>query len=133
MNLAQYMKNRFSANEIPGQGDEKESLKYVLTEYVPIDELKARIDAINPASVNYYQNNKVSFCNATSISWTDLQGVYTKIRDRVYNTRNSLVHSKSGKNFQRYRPYKDETQLQLEIPLVQAIAELIIINSSKIL
>lgn len=131
--LAQYMKNRFSAKEIPGQGDEKESLKYVLTEYVPIDELKARIDAINPASVNYYQNNKVSFCNASPIGWTDLQGVYTKIRDRIYNTRNSLVHSKSGKNFQRYRPYKDETQLQLEIPLVQAIAELIIINSSKIL
>ena len=131
--LAQYVKNRFSAKDIPGQGDEKESLKYVLTEYVPIDDLKARIDAINPTAVNYYQNNKVSFCNASPISWTDLQGVYTKIRDRVYNTRNSLVHSKSGKNFQRYRPYKDESQLQLEIPLVQAIAELIIINSSKIL
>lgn len=131
--LAQYIKNRFSAKDIPGQGDEKESLKYVLTEYVPIDDLKARIDAINPTAVNYYQNNKVSFCNASPIGWTDLQGVYTKIRDRVYNTRNSLVHSKSGKNFQRYRPYKDETQLQLEIPLVQAIAELIIINSSKIL
>lgn len=131
--LAQYIKNRFSAKDIPGQGDEKESLKYVLTEYVPIDDLKARIDSINPTSVNYYQNNKVSFCNASLIGWTDLQGVYTKIRDRVYYTRNSLVHSKSGKNFQRYRPYKDEHQLQLEIPLVQAIAELIIINSSKIL
>lgn len=131
--LAQYIKNKFSSKDIPGQGDEKESLKYVLTEYVPIDDLKTRIDAINPTAVTYYQNNKVSFCNASPIGWTDLQGVYTKIRDRVYNTRNSLVHSKSGKNFQRYRPYKDENQLQLEIPLVQAIAELIIINSSKIL
>lgn len=131
--LAQYVKNRFSAKDIPGQGDEKESLRYVLIEYVPIDDLKARIDIINPEAVNYYQSTKVSFCNASPISWTDLQGVYTKIRDRVYTTRNSLVHSKSSKNFQRYRPYKDENQLQLEIPLVQAIAELIIINSSKIL
>lgn len=131
--LAQYVKNRFSAKDIPGQGDEKESLRYVLMEYVPIDDLKARIDIINPEAVNYYQSTKVSFCNASPISWTDLQGVYTKIRDRVYTTRNSLVHSKSSKNFQRYRPYKDENQLQLEIPLVQAIAELIIINSSKIL
>lgn len=131
--LAQYVKNRFSAKDIPGQGDEKESLKYVLMEYVPIDDLKTRIDIINPEAVNYYQSTKVSFCNASPISWTDLQGVYTKIRDRVYTTRNSLVHSKSSKNFQRYRPYKDENQLKLEIPLVQAIAELIIINSSKIL
>lgn len=131
--LAQYVKNRFSSKDIPGQGDEKESLKYVLTEYVPVDDLKARIDAIKPTAINYYQNNKVSFSNAPPISWNDLQGVYTKIRDRIYKTRNSLVHSKSGKNFQRYRPYKDENQLQLEIPLVQAIAELIIINSSKIM
>ena len=106
--LAQYVKNRFSAKDIPGQGDEKESLRYVLMEYVPIDDLKARIDIINPEAVNYYQSTKVSFCNASPISWTDLQGVYTKIRDRVYTTRNSLVHSKSSKNFQRYRPYKDE-------------------------
>ena len=131
--LALFAKNRFSYKDIPGQGDERESLKYVLIEYVPIDELRTRIDAINPTAVNYYQNNKVTFCNASTISWTDPQGVYTKIRDRVYNTRNSLVHSKSSKNFQRYRPYKDEYQLQLEIPLVQAIAELIIINSSKIM
>lgn len=87
-------------------------------------------DEVFKRKVVEYFKNKI---NASPISWTDLQGVYTKIRDRVYNTRNSLVHSKSGKNFQRYRPYKDESQLQLEIPLVQAIAELIIINSSKIL
>lgn len=131
--LAQYIKNRFSSKDIPGQGDEKESLKYVLIEYVLIDDLKGRIDAIDSNAVIYYQNNKVSFCNAPTIGWNDSQGAYAKIRDRIYNTRNSLVHSKSGKNFQRYRPYKDENQLQLEIPLVQAIAELIIINSSKIL
>lgn len=48
-------------------------------------------------------------------------------------TRNSLVHSKSGKNQERYKLYKDESELQKEIPLVKVIAELIIINSSKII
>lgn len=52
---------------------------------------------------------------------------------RIYFTRNSLVHSKSGKNQERYKPYKDESELKKEIPLVKAIAELIIINSSKII
>lgn len=131
--LAQHIKNKFSSKDNSGQGDEKESLKYVLVEYVPIEDLKQRIESIQPGSITYYQNNKVSFCNATAIPWADSQGVYGKIRDRIYNTRNSLVHSKSGKNFQRYRPYKDEKELQSEIPLVQAIAELIIINTSEIL
>ena len=130
--IALFVKNRFNMKE-NGQGDEKEALKYVLNEYVPIEDLKEQIKAIDPNAVDYYQNNKVTFCNAPTISWSDLQGAYAKIRDRIYFTRNSLVHSKSGKNKERYKPYKDEKQLQNEIPLVKAIAELIIINSSDII
>ena len=51
----------------------------------------------------------------------------------VYFTRNALVHSKSSKNKERYKPYKDERDLQKEIPLVKAVAEAIIINSSDML
>lgn len=130
--MAIFVKNRFSMKE-NGQGDEKEALKYVLNEYVSIEDLKDQITAIDANAIEYYQHNKVSFCNAPTISWSDSQGVYAKIRDRIYFTRNSLVHSKSGKNKERYRPYKDEKQLQLEIPLVKAVAELIIINSSEII
>ena len=67
------------------------------------------------------------------IPWADLQGVYTQVARRIYFVRNSLVHSKSGKNQERYKTYKDEQSLEKEIPLVQSVAELIIINSSKIL
>lgn len=63
----------------------------------------------------------------------DTQGVYSQLAKRIYYIRNSLVHSKSGKNNERYKPYSDEMQLQKEIPLAQAIAELIIINSSSIM
>lgn len=131
--IALFVKNRLRMNDETGQGNELESLKYVLNEYVSIDELKTRISVISINALNYYQTNKVAFCNAPIISWSDSQGVFTQIAKRIYFTRNSLVHSKSGKNKERYRPYQDEKQLQLEIPLVKAVAEAIIINSSKII
>lgn len=131
--IALFIKNRLKMNAEDGQGNEPESLKFVLGEYVTIEELKNRINIIDVTALMYYQNTKVPFCNATVISWNDTQGIYTQLAKRIYNTRNSLVHSKSGKNDQRYRPYKNEPQLHKEIPLVQAVAELIIINSSKIL
>lgn len=131
--VALFIKNRLKMNDEAGQGNELESLKYVLNEYINIDELKARVDSIEPQSVRYYANNKVAFCNAPIITWNDMQGVYTQLAKRIYYTRNSLVHSKSGKNQERYRPYKNEPQLQKEIPLVKAVSELIIINSSDII
>ena len=119
-------------NDESGQGDELESLKYVLKEYINIEQLKEKLKQIDLESILYYQNNKVSFCKAPTISWNDVEGVYTQIAKRIYFTRNALIHSKSGKNRERYRPYKDEKSLQKEIPLVRVIAEMIIINSSRI-
>jgi len=131
--IAKFIKNRWHTNDESGQGDELESLKFVLNEYVPIDELRTRIESIDSEALQYYKENKVSFSNAPTIGWSDNQGVITQIAKRIYFTRNSLVHSKSGKNKERYKPYKDEKQLQKEIPLMKAVAELIIINSSKIM
>lgn len=131
--IALFVKNRLRMNDESGQGNELESLKYVLAEYVFVDDLKNRLDNTVPDAVQYYQSSKVSFCNAPTISWSDLQGVYTQMAKRIYYTRNSLVHSKSGKNQERYKPYRDEVLLQKEIPLVKAVAEQIIINSSSML
>lgn len=131
--IALFVKNRMRMNDETGQGNELESLKYVLNKYISIDELKERINSIDIDAINYYRNNKVSFCDAPTISWSDSEGVFKTIAKRIYFTRNSLVHSKSGKNKQRYHPYKDENKLKLEIPLVKAVAEAIIINSSEII
>ena len=131
--VARFIKNRWRMNDESGQGDELESLKFVLNEYISISDLRARINAIDPSALSYYQGSKVPFCDAPMIGWNDSQGAITQIAKRVYYTRNALVHSKSGKNKERYRPYKDEKQLQNEIPLAKAIAEMIIINSSKII
>ena len=102
-------------------------------EYVPIEELRARIATIDSTAETYYQTSKVVFCNAPSIAWSDVQGVYTQLCKRIYATRNSLIHSKSGRKHELYQPYKDESILRKEIPLVKAVAELIIINSSSVL
>ena len=131
--IALFVKNRMQMDDKSGLGDERESLKYVLCEYVPIDDLKTRISLIDPNATQYYQSTKVGFCNAPIVPWGDTQGVYGQLAKRIYFTRNSLVHSKSGKNNERYKPYSDELQLQKEIPLAKAIAELIIINSSSIM
>ena len=131
--IAIFVKKRMKMNNDFGQGNELESLIFVLNEYVVIDELKQRITELDESAVEYYNNYKVPFCNASKISWSDNQGVYNYIAKRIYGVRNSLVHSKSGKNYERYKPYQDEHNLQKEIPLVKSVAEQIIIKSSSLL
>jgi hypothetical protein len=131
--LAKYIKKHLNSDDESGKGNEFESLKYVLAEYVPIDELKRRISALDAAATSYYQTTKVPFATGkeTKIPWTDTQGVYTKLATRIYETRNALVHSKSEQAANQYKPYENKNDLLLEISLVRAAAELVLINSSK--
>lgn len=131
--IATFVKNRIQMNDESGQGNELESLRFVLKEYVAIEELIRKINDVGAELVTYYQTTKVSFSKAPVLSWNDSEGVYTQLAKRIYFTRNSLIHSKSGKNRERYKPYKDEKELQMEIPLMQVVSEMIIVNSSKIL
>lgn len=133
--LAKYIRKHMSSADDVGKGNEFESLKYVLMEYVPIDELKKRINDLSPSAIDYYQNNLVTFTTSkkTKISWSDTQGVYTNLATRIYETRNALVHSKSEQRANQYRPYENKKDLTSEIVLIKAVAELVLINSSEIL
>lgn len=133
--LAKYIKKHMNSDDDSGKGNEFESLKYVLMEYVPIGELKKQISSMDPNAVTYYQNTFVPFISSpkTKIAWADMQGVYTNIATRIYETRNALVHSKSEQADNQYRPYKNNSDLKLEIALIKAVAELVIINSSEII
>lgn len=133
--LAKYIRKHMSSDDDVGKGNEFESLKYVLMEYVPIDELKKRINNLSPNAIDYYQNNLVPFTTSkkTKISWSDAQGVYTNLATRIYETRNALVHSKSEQRANQYRPYENKKDLASEIALIKAVAELALINSSEIL
>lgn len=133
--LAKYVKKHLNSDDDSGKGNEFESLKYVLMEYVPIDELKRRINALEGTAVSYYQTTKVPFVTSkdTKIPWSDTQGVYTKLATRIYETRNALVHSKSEQAANQYKPYENRKDLLLEIALIRAAAELVLINSSETL
>lgn len=133
--LAKYIRKHMSSADDVGKGNEFESLKYVLMEYVPINELKKRINDLSPSAIDYYQNNLVTFTTSkkTKISWSDTQGVYTNLATRIYETRNALVHSKSEQRANQYRPYENKKDLTSEIALIKAVAELVLINSSEIL
>ena len=67
--IALFVKNRMQMDDKSGLGDERESLKYVLCEYVPMDDLKTRISIIDSNAIQYYQTTKVGFCNAPIIPW----------------------------------------------------------------
>lgn len=133
--LAKYINKHMHSDNDSGKGNEFESMKYVIAEYVPITELITRMNTIDATAREYYQNTFVPFTSSTKtkIGWTDTQGVITNIATRIYETRNALVHSKSEQAENQYRPYKDKKDLIREIALIRAVAELVIINSSEVM
>ena len=49
--MALFVKNRLRMNDESGQGNELESLKFVLNEYVTIDELKNRMSSMDSTAI----------------------------------------------------------------------------------
>lgn len=133
--LAKYINKHMGNDDASGKGNEYESLKYVMMEYVPIEELKCRIAALNPGAVEYYRDNFVPFTTSkkTKIAWADPVGVFATLATRIYETRNALVHSKSENLANQYRPYENKRDLIAEIALIKSVAEMVIIYSSEII
>ena len=133
--LAKYIKKHMNSDTESGKGNEFESLKYVLIEYVHINDLRDKINDYKLVNTDYYKNTKVPFATSkdTRISWSNSEGVFTNLATRIYETRNSLVHSKSDYAANQYKPYENKNELAKEIPLIKSVAELIIINSSQVL
>ena len=130
--LAEFSHKRLKGFGEDGQGNELESLKFVLKEYVRPIELRERLIELKQ-DPDYYQNNKVSFSNGPGVSFGDENGIYTTLAKRIYFTRNSLIHSKSNRASQTYRVNIHKDILKNEIPLLEAVSELVILSSSKIL
>lgn len=62
----------------------------------------------------------------------DRANIITTLAERIYSTRNSLVHSKDGEK-KKYEPFKDDKYLLKEIPLMRFIAESIISKESQVM
>lgn len=116
---------------------ETDSLLLTLENYISIDELKARLEFISASSIDYYKSNKVSFSNGSKVdllNGTD-ELIFKNLRDRIYKTRNSIVHNKANEDNEDenfiYNPFENEEELRKEIPLMRAIAEQIIIKTAE--
>ncbi|WP_148882079.1 hypothetical protein [Thermococcus aciditolerans] len=118
---------------------EHEALVLTLKKFVDIDEIKRLLEEYDPSLIDYYQNHKVEFSGGDKIDWTNEKDkILELIAQRIYATRNAIVHSKDMhksskgniKKLPKYIPFKHDKELQKEIPLIRFIAEQIIIRSS---
>ena len=103
-------------------GSELEALELTLRKYIDIEKIIEKLNEIDKDIIEYYKNNKVNFSNGDAIDLIgDKKHIFKKLANRVYKTRNSLVHSKSNevRSNERgiYKPFKDSKALLKEIPL----------------
>lgn len=115
-----------------GGGNELQTLKFVLEKY--IHERTDLTEELSDDDIHYYENNKVTFSDGPKINVNEpLTKTIGRIANRIYRTRNSLVHSKSTRIDLMYHPYEHKELLTKEIPLIKTIAEIIIEKSSEII
>ncbi len=116
--------------------NENYALCLTLKKYITdLDELKEKLKKYDDKTLlDYYQNNPVPFSKGNTINWNnqDTNVTLQNVTDRIYKTRNSIIHSKESDK-PRYVSFKDEKSLSKEIPLVKSIAEEVIIRSAKLM
>ncbi|MFF2597262.1 methylamine utilization protein MauJ [Priestia megaterium] len=115
-----------------GSGSERPSLNYVLHKFIyDLDDYKKRL---SDEELSFYQNHNVSFSAGDIINWSkDKNKILNAISNRIYKTRNALIHSKSSKKEVTYHPYLHKTELEKEINLIRTVAEHIIEANSELL
>ena len=132
-NFYNTIKKKMRDQRDDGVWNEKNGLLLCLKQYVPdLSVLKDSIDRIDRYAIDYYQTTAVAFADDGKIIdfSEETEKVYSAIRNRIYATRNAIVHSKEGEKL-KYEPFKHDKQLAKELPLIRAVAEEIIINSAE--
>lgn len=114
--------------------NEEEKLFLTLSEYIDIHTLNLKIGQYDNTLIDYYKSNSVTFSKGSPVDFNSSQEdkIHKKLANRIYKTRNAIVHSKEG-NKPKYIPFKHEKELLQEIPLIRFIAEEIIIKSSDLI
>lgn len=114
--------------------NEQEALRLTMVKYVDIDDLKSDLSTKYRKEYEFYKSSVVSFSEGGIIDFDQVKDseIYKSIANRIYETRNSVVHSKEGEK-PKYIPFTHDDALALEIPLIELIAEQVIINSADIL
>lgn len=113
--------------------DEKKALNLCLHKYILLEELRTKLLEYDENILEYYKTTKVNFSdgNIVDINNNDDGTVFKALTERIYNTRNALVHSKDGDKL-KYTPFRDDKVLVREIPLMRFICEIVILETSTI-
>lgn len=113
--------------------NEPEALKLTLIKFIKVEELKSELFQFDETLLEYFRLNEVQFSGGSKINFDspDHDEVIKNLANRIYKTRNSIVHSKEGDKT-KFTPFRDDKLLLREIHLMRIISEKIIINSSII-
>jgi len=114
------------------QINEPEALKLVLDKFIEdFSEIKEELNTYDSTLLDYYKTREISFSKGNRVNFNEeRQAILKNLRERIYKTRNSIVHSKETEKV-KYLPFKHDKELGKEIILLRIIAEHIIIGSSK--
>jgi hypothetical protein len=106
---------------------EIDSLKLTLTKYAPLVNLQ---QTLSQEEIEYYSTNKVAFSGGLEIDFSRPDLFVESLAQRIYSTRNSVVHSKED-NQKKYSPSRDRNILLREMGLMRCLAEVVIESSSE--
>lgn len=112
---------------------EVEALRLCIERFVSMPDLVEKLNAYDEALIDFYKSNKVEFSSGPEVDLqlSDSSAVSKTLAKRIYQTRNSLVHSKEGER-SKYTPFKDDRALVKEVPLLRFISEMVIVNDSAV-
>jgi hypothetical protein len=113
--------------------NELEGLRLTLKKFINLDELIEKIEAYDPSLIEYYKSTPVPFSNApvVDLKLEDADVVIKHLGSRIYQTRNAIVHSKESEK-SKYTPFRDDSKLVKEVPLLRFISEQIIFSTSTL-
>ncbi|MBR3491067.1 MAG: hypothetical protein IKH44_02045 [Bacteroidales bacterium] len=116
--------------------NEKNALSLLIQKHINQNDLKAKL--IERYGDNYLSLliKNVSFSDGNAIIFSNDESQFIKsLTNRIYKTRNSIVHSKESfveeKKNNKYKRIKDDKELLQEIALIQVLAEIMINEDSK--
>ena len=114
---------------------ELDGLRLTLKKFVDLPQLIDQLSVADEESLQYFKTQRVPFVKAdTTVDFghKSSDAVNVRLADRIYKTRNAVVHGKSGMS-DRYVAFRDEGSLRREIILVRSITEQIIEKHSGFL
>lgn len=133
--LIEKVRKNIRKYESESLGSELPDLKLVIEKYISKDDFIKDINYFKDGLIQYYKTKDVPFsCGAKiDIDDEDNKKFIDTLSNRIYNTRNALVHNKSNYSESIYHTTNDidKKALNKEIPLMRIIAERIILKTAK--